>query len=332
MTSRTLALYAATLLVVTMAHSTDLTQRSPLVYSVDVGSNAVLQCLCQDDSAVMFYWYKQILGQEPKLMCTLYKHTNTAVFKEEFNNSRFSLDTGNHRNVVLKISDVKISDAATFHCVRSNLNDYEFCEGTTLSVKGSGSTIETLVHQSESENIKQGDSVSLKCMVQTGSCGGQHSAYWFRNSEESHPGLIYTQENRSDPSTQTHTCVYNMPMKDPNGTYCAVASCGEILFGNRTKLDSDGERFSLVLVYLLSGALTFTTLLAATLAFSVFKMNKRQHADSTEISSTTPYPNMQESQDGENLQYASVSHQKTNIARTKTDGAFRECVYSSVKR
>uniref|UniRef100_A0A3B3VAT2 Uncharacterized LOC106946854 n=1 Tax=Poecilia latipinna TaxID=48699 RepID=A0A3B3VAT2_9TELE len=318
MTSRTLALYAATLLVVTMAHSTDLTQRSPLVYSVDVGSNAVLQCLCQDDSAVMFYWYKQILGQEPKLMCTLYKHTNTAVFKEEFNNSRFSLDTGNHRNVVLKISDVKISDAATFHCVRSNLNDYEFCEGTTLSVKGSGSTIETLVHQSESENIKQGDSVSLKCMVQTGSCGGQHSAYWFRNSEESHPGLIYTQENRSDPSTQTHTCVYNMPMKDPNGTYCAVASCGEILFGNRTKLDSEGERFSLVLVYLLSGALTFTTLLAATLAFSVFKMNKRQHAG--------------ESQDGENLQYASVSHQKTNIARTKTDGAFRECVYSSVKR
>uniref|UniRef100_A0A3B3V8N5 Uncharacterized LOC106946854 n=1 Tax=Poecilia latipinna TaxID=48699 RepID=A0A3B3V8N5_9TELE len=216
MTSRTLALYAATLLVVTM----DLTQRSPLVYSVDVGSNAVLQCLCQDDSAVMFYWYKQILGQEPKLMCTLYKHTNTAVFKEEFNNSRFSLDTGNHRNVVLKISDVKISDAATFHCVRSNLNDYEFCEGTTLS-----------------------------------------------------------------------------------------------------------ERFSLVLVYLLSGALTFTTLLAATLAFSVFKMNKRQHAASV-VLHICP----QESQDGENLQYASVSHQKTNIARTKTDGAFRECVYSSVKR
>ncbi|XP_023202368.1 uncharacterized protein LOC102233232 [Xiphophorus maculatus] len=332
MTSQTLALYSATLLVVTMAHSTDLTQTSLHVYSVDVGSNVALQCLCQDYSAVMFYWYKQILGQEPKLMCTFYKHTNIAVFKEEFNNSRFSLDTGNYRNVVLKISDVKISDAATFHCVQSNLNDYEFCEGTTLIVKGSGPTIETLVRQSESENIEQGDSVSLKCAVQTGSCGGQHSVYWFRNSEESHPGLIYTQGGRSDPSTQTHTCVYNLPMKVPNETYCAVASCGEILFGNRTKLDSEGDPVSLVLVYLLSGALTFTTLLAAALAVSVFKMSKRQHADSTEISSTTASPRMQESQDGENLQYASVSHQKMNISRTRADGTFTECVYSSVKR
>lgn len=222
-------------------HSTDLTQTSLHVYSADVGSNVALQCLCQDYAAVMFYWYKQILGQEPKLVCTFYKHTDVAVFKEEFNNSHFSLDTGNHRNVVLKISDVKISDAATFHCVQSNLNDYEFCEGTTLIVKGSGPTIETLVRQSESENIEQGDSVSLKCAVQTGSCGGQHNVYWFRNSEESHPGLIYTQGGRSDPSTQTHTCVYNLPMKVPNETYCAVASCGEILFGNRTKLDSEGE-------------------------------------------------------------------------------------------
>uniref|UniRef100_A0A3B5LDX6 Ig-like domain-containing protein n=1 Tax=Xiphophorus couchianus TaxID=32473 RepID=A0A3B5LDX6_9TELE len=286
-----------------------LTQTSLHVYSVDVGSNVVLQCLCQDYSAVMFYWYKQILGQEPKLMCTFYKHTNTAIFKEEFNNSRFSLDTGNYRNVVLKISDVKISDAATFHCVQNNLNDYEFCEGTTLIVKGSGPTIETLVRQSESENIEQGDSESLKCAVQTGSCGGQHGVYWFRNSEESHPGLIYTQGGRSDPSTQTHTCVYNLPMKVPNETYCAVASCGEILFGNRTKLDSEGEPLFHFHKYL--GVEQY--ILFFLKSFFFFK----QASDS---------------QDGENLQYASVSHQKMNISRTRADGTFTECVYSSVKR
>ncbi len=91
--------------------------------------------------------------------------------------------------------------------------------------------------------------MTLNCTVHTGTCDGEHSVYWFRDSEGSHPGLIYTHGDRNDqcerkPNTQTHTCVYNLPMKSLNlshaGTYyCAVASCGHILFGSEKKLDSE---------------------------------------------------------------------------------------------
>ncbi|KAJ8337707.1 hypothetical protein SKAU_G00366730 [Synaphobranchus kaupii] len=46
--------------------------------------------------------------------------------------------------------------------------------------------------------------------------------------------------------TLPKSCVYNFPkrnlsLSDAGTYYCAVATCGEILFGNRTKLDFEGE-------------------------------------------------------------------------------------------
>ena len=93
--------------------------------------------------------------------------------------------------------------------------------------------------------------MTLNCTVQTGTCDGEHSVYWFKHSQESHPGLIYTHGGRNDQcerkgNTQTHTCVYNLPMKSLNrshaGTYyCAVATCGHVLFGDGTKLYTNGK-------------------------------------------------------------------------------------------
>lgn len=88
--------------------------------------------------------------------------------------------------------------------------------------------------------------MTLNCSVQTGSCGGERSVYWFRRSEDFHPRLFYTPGGKSDrcernPNTPTHTCVYSLPLKDLNvsddGTYyCVVSSCGQIVFGNGTSL------------------------------------------------------------------------------------------------
>ncbi|KAJ4949061.1 hypothetical protein JOQ06_020579 [Pogonophryne albipinna] len=69
--------------------------------------------------------------------------------------------------------------------------------GTTISVTGSGLNIPASVHQSASEIIQSGDSVTLNCTVHTGSCDGEHSVYWFKNSEDS-PGLLYTRGGRND--------------------------------------------------------------------------------------------------------------------------------------
>uniref|UniRef100_A0A3B3C8F8 Ig-like domain-containing protein n=1 Tax=Oryzias melastigma TaxID=30732 RepID=A0A3B3C8F8_ORYME len=123
-------------------------------------------------------------------------------------------------------------------------------EPTNVLVKNSSSYIQTSVDQSSSENIHAGDSVTLNCTVHTGSCDGEHRVYWFKDSEDSHPGLIYTHGGRNDQcehkKTQPHSCVYELLLKNLTRShagiyYCAVASCGHILFGKGTKLDLRGE-------------------------------------------------------------------------------------------
>ncbi|CAK6973027.1 uncharacterized protein LOC122973263 isoform X2 [Scomber scombrus] len=64
--------------------------------------------------------------------------------------------------------------------------------------------------------------------------------------------FIYTQGGGIDQcelntNTHTNTCVYNLPMKSLNlshaGTYyCAVASCGQIVFGKGTTLEFKHEK------------------------------------------------------------------------------------------
>ncbi|KAJ8337719.1 hypothetical protein SKAU_G00366850 [Synaphobranchus kaupii] len=106
----------------------------------------------------------------------------------------------------------------------------------------------------ESESVQPGDSVTLQCIVHTETCAGEHSVYWFRQgSGESPPGIIYTHGTRSDECQRssgavspTQSCIYNFPkrnlsLSDAGTYYCAVATCGEILFGNGTKLDMEGE-------------------------------------------------------------------------------------------
>ncbi|KAI4877151.1 hypothetical protein NFI96_007173, partial [Prochilodus magdalenae] len=100
--------------------------------------------------------------------------------------------------------------------------------------------------------IKTGESVTLQCSVQslTSDCSGEHSVYWIRHgSGESHPGIIYTHGNRSDQcksssetDSSTQSCVYkllkrNLSLSDAGTYYCAVAACGQILFGNGTKVN-----------------------------------------------------------------------------------------------
>ncbi|XP_008433228.1 uncharacterized protein LOC103480152 isoform X3 [Poecilia reticulata] len=337
MTPPAFALYLVSLLVVILAHKPALTHLSLLMESSEVGGSATLQCLCWDDAALMFYWYKQTQGKEPRLVCTFYKHSKKGRFEDEFDTSRFSLDSENHSNILLNISDLRMSDSATYYCIKSNLADFKFCVGTTLIVKGSGLNLPTSLKQSETEPIR-----SLNCSVQTGSCGAEHSFYWFRNSGEFQPGLIYSQAGDKNQcerkrKTSTNSCTFNLPMenlnKSQNGAdFCAVASCGHILFGDESIVHSEGDSASIVLVYLLSGALSFTTLLAATLAFSVLRLSKR-HSQQTDGSDTFYTRNAltAQLQGGENPQYAAVNNMKQNMSGGAKE-IFSECVYSAVRQ
>uniref|UniRef100_A0A671XVK5 Uncharacterized LOC115589925 n=2 Tax=Sparus aurata TaxID=8175 RepID=A0A671XVK5_SPAAU len=311
--------------------------------SRNVGDKVTLRCFYKADIAAYFFWYKQTLGQKPQLISTFYKHDKLGTFIDELkNNSRFTLDSGNGKNHLM-ISELHISDSATYYCVGCYAYQLEFGDGVTVSVTGSGLNVPASVLQSASEIIQPGGSVTLNCTVHTGTCDGEHSVYWFKHSQESHPGIIYTHGGRNDQcerkDTQTHTCVYNLPMKSLNlshaGTYyCAVASCGHMLFGNGTKLDFEDEKKSPdLLVYCLSGALAFTTILVALLAMSVYEIKKRNRCQCTESQrvSASNISNGQSDQDAYNLHYAALNVNLPNRSRRQRNNTNNECVYSSVK-
>uniref|UniRef100_A0AAZ1WYJ6 Ig-like domain-containing protein n=1 Tax=Oreochromis aureus TaxID=47969 RepID=A0AAZ1WYJ6_OREAU len=107
-----------------------------------------------------------------------------------------------------------------------------------------------------SNTVHPGAPVTLQCSVLSNSenrtCTEDHSVYWYRaKPDESHPSLIYSHGKNgydcewSPEASHQQKCVYsfsrNVSLSDTGTYYCAVATCGEILFGNGTKLDIEGK-------------------------------------------------------------------------------------------
>ncbi|XP_040887410.1 uncharacterized protein LOC121177236 [Toxotes jaculatrix] len=341
--------YLVSLFLWTMAQTTDLSssvhQETGFI-SAHVGESVTLHCLYQNDVVAKYYWYKQALGQKPWLISTFYKYDKNGTFYNEFkNNPRFTLDADTGKNH-LTISDLRTSDSATYYCVSSFSITFEFAEDLTLSVKDSRLNNQALVYQSSSEAVQPGGSVTLNCTVHIGTCDGEHSVYWIRNSEESHPGLIYSHGDKNDqcerkPDSQTHTCVYNLARNSLNlfraeTYYCAVASCGHLLFGNRTELDFESaDEYSLTSLYFLSGAVAFTTTLSVLLAFSVCVISRRKSCHCTESPMRLSDPdrkNVEGYQNEDYLNYNALRVNKINRRGRPKDSTWSECVYFSAKQ
>uniref|UniRef100_A0A3B3WKW7 Ig-like domain-containing protein n=1 Tax=Poecilia mexicana TaxID=48701 RepID=A0A3B3WKW7_9TELE len=285
-------------------------QQGSRFVSVKAGESVTVQCFYNPKSTSKINWYKLSFGQKPKPICTAYKYENGTFYNEFKDNPRFTLDTEEHLSN-LRIANLQPSDSAIYFCITGHSYKIEFDGGTVIHVQESVLNIQALIdQQSETEIFQPGDSVTLNCTLQTGSCGGEHRVYWFRNSEEHYPGLIYTHGGSNHqcerkPGEQSNTCVFSLPLKNLTvsnaGTYyCAVASCGRILFGNGTNLNTDS-------VYLLTGALVFTTFLSVS----------------------------QGDLNGENLHYAALRTRrltdKKSSRSTRQRNETSECVYSSVQ-
>ncbi|XP_054914475.1 immunoglobulin kappa light chain-like [Poeciliopsis prolifica] len=298
------------------------------------GDNLTLQCFYENVVDARFYWYKQNLGQKPRLVSTYYKYEANATFHDEFrNNPRFQLETAKGKNH-LKIRNLRISDSAVYFCASSYLYRLDFAEGTMVYVEQTGSQLQTSVYQSGSETVRPGGSVTLNCTVQTGTCGGEHSVYWFKNSEHSEPGLIHSKggENKlcdNKTSARTHSCVYKLPIGKLDAShagtyYCAVASCGHILFGKGTKLDLiDTNNLE---TYLWAGAFSFTSLLSVSLAVSLCVIKKRSFKCSKAEKGSLNNPDVKDDYNAQKAHYAAF-FALHNRPRRRKDPIWTECVY-----
>uniref|UniRef100_A0A4W6CW79 Ig-like domain-containing protein n=1 Tax=Lates calcarifer TaxID=8187 RepID=A0A4W6CW79_LATCA len=227
------------------------------VVSASVGDNVTLRCFYDSQVAMHFSWYRQTLGGRPELMSTIYKYDQPSkVFHWLEKNPRFSVHREQGMNH-LHIADIHLSDSATYFCGSSHSNMLEFGEGVFLSVEES--RLQEIIQGPASETIQPGGSVTFNCTVNTGTCDRERSVYWFRHG--SRHGIIHTHGDQctrvSTPGVPSQGCVYhlqrtNLSASDGGTYYCAVASCGEILFGNGSKLliTDDEDQKLRILVWL----------------------------------------------------------------------------------
>uniref|UniRef100_A0A8C8GEL7 Ig-like domain-containing protein n=1 Tax=Oncorhynchus tshawytscha TaxID=74940 RepID=A0A8C8GEL7_ONCTS len=311
--------------------------------SAKIGDTMILRCFYEGDMAMHFSWYKQNLGDKLQLFSTIhYKYDRNATFYHEFkDNPRFSVQNGPKRNH-LRISDMQLSDSGTYYCGNAYTNRVEFGKGVILIIYGVKINM-PILQQSVSESVQPGDVVTLNCTIHTESCAGEDRVYWFRRgSGESPPGIMYTHGDRSDQcekspeaGSPTQSCVYNLPkrnlsLSDAGTYYCAVALCGEILFGNGTKLDIQ-EHYSpfdlspTVLALVVSNIVLGTVTLL--LAWALYKNLNRHHRGN--------YFTLYRNQDSDMLNYAAVSFtpkkNSSSSRRTRGKTSREDAVYSEVR-
>uniref|UniRef100_A0A8C9TK22 Ig-like domain-containing protein n=1 Tax=Scleropages formosus TaxID=113540 RepID=A0A8C9TK22_SCLFO len=228
-----------------------------LMLMAQPGQNVTLTCSSPNAEFRSIAWFKQNVGQKPQFIVGSFRYSTEYTFYNGFNETkRFVLQKkGNIFN--LYISKINPLDSATYYCAFVYSLEIQFVRGTFLNIEERKSTSRTVVQQPVSDPVHPGDSVTLQCAVVSETCAGEQSVYWFRHgSGESLPGLIYTHGNRSDEcekspeaGSPTHSCVYSLPKRnlsrsDAGIYYCAVVTCGEILFGNGTQLDIEGRHWT----------------------------------------------------------------------------------------
>uniref|UniRef100_A0A3P8NKB4 Ig-like domain-containing protein n=1 Tax=Astatotilapia calliptera TaxID=8154 RepID=A0A3P8NKB4_ASTCA len=219
------------------------------VKTVQLGEPATITCAIPKElSSRGVHWYKQSFGGTLKLIMTVFKSTEP-TFGPEFTSLKFDIGDDFASLTILKADQ---DDEGIYHCANTERIGVKW-SGTYLLVKGntqrtSNYTVSQL--QIESNPVRSGDTMTLQCSVFSDSdnqtCPGGLNILWFRTgSNNAHPNIIYTDTNRSNDceksSDPQDRCVFqfskNVSSSDAGTYYCAVATCGEILFGKGITLE-----------------------------------------------------------------------------------------------
>ncbi|XP_041846886.1 uncharacterized protein LOC121643504 [Melanotaenia boesemani] len=213
-----------------------------------LGETVTLTCTVpvEQRSSTPLHWYKQGAGDTLKLIFTEFKNKISKSVPGDFA-SRMNV-TYDGKTSHLTIFKTVQEDEGMYHCAITQWND--IWNGVYLSLKGNSErTSNYTVVQTASDPARPGDSVTLQCSVFSDSenktCPRNLNVFWFKTgSDKSLPQIIYTDGNRlNECDKRSHPqkkCVYNfyknISSSDDGIYYCAVATCGEILFGDGTKL------------------------------------------------------------------------------------------------
>ncbi|XP_069027308.1 uncharacterized protein [Embiotoca jacksoni] len=254
------------------------------VTTVQIGEPVTLTCSLLKSRSEQFKWYKQSAGDNLKLIVTLLTYTST--FGPEFLQSRFQAHLYDGFSNLTILRTVQ-EDEGMYHCTNADWYGTEW-NGTYLSLKGNSQTSKYTVTQWPTASSPGRDSATLQCSILSDpehmKCPGHHSVFWFRvGSDKSHPDTIYTDGDRNnecdEESDAQKSCVYrfskNISSSDAGTYYCAVATCGRILFGNISKLHlgCTCSQEDSTFIFLLCAVLAISLIVIAVLIHAI-KKNK----------------------------------------------------------
>ncbi|XP_061580837.1 uncharacterized protein LOC133446779 [Cololabis saira] len=235
-------------------HQTSLTETK-------LGDNVTLSCRPSDSERSLFYWYKMNFGH--MIQRVLMGSFNKLTLEAQFQNSRYDVKkVGN--GYALEIKNVSKDDEATYFCQVGAAYTMEFINVTFLAVNEPKQMHQDVnVRQSSDvEFVSLGTAVKLHCSLlsknnaHVNQCPDENRVYWYRAGSESHPGAIYKSRSTCD-DPAGGSCFYHLSKainksSDAGTYYCAVLTCGEILFGKGTKVEIKSD---LQLMVIILGAL-----------------------------------------------------------------------------
>ncbi|XP_061582146.1 signal-regulatory protein beta-2-like [Cololabis saira] len=256
--------------------------------TVSVGQNVTLTCPRETTSLQQesLYWMRIVSGNQPEVLGATY------VFDASDSISKTPDVTAKQESqtFILHINETKLRDTGLYFCIKVHSLNMMILKGEFLRIKGPEPDTTAVTQVFPSDPVHPGEQITLDCSVFSDSekktCPS--NVYWFRaGSEESHPSLIYAHKNssgdcNSSPETRSaQKCDYSfsktVSSTDAGTYYCAVASCGQILFGNGAKLEIKASdmwdlQTANVILCLLCAALT-TSLVVIT--FLVYTLKKK---------------------------------------------------------
>uniref|UniRef100_A0A3P8RV08 Ig-like domain-containing protein n=1 Tax=Amphiprion percula TaxID=161767 RepID=A0A3P8RV08_AMPPE len=214
---------------------------------VELGDNLTLTCSVSGEKPRILYWYKLSFGNMFQRVAVGYM--DFPALEDQFDSSRFSI-TKVGDAFSLTIRNISKEDEGTYLCQGGS--SYTMFFSSHLYVNHTDPE-----HQQKSVSVKQspdvesvrlGNSMTLRCSFlyknkeNTGRCPEEHRVHWFRAGSESDPGVIYTDSTCSN-EPEERSCIYCLSKtiresSDAGTYYCAVATCGQILFGQGTKVET----------------------------------------------------------------------------------------------
>uniref|UniRef100_A0A8C4SP84 Ig-like domain-containing protein n=1 Tax=Erpetoichthys calabaricus TaxID=27687 RepID=A0A8C4SP84_ERPCA len=211
-----------------------------------LGDSLSLECSIKPSYQYTLFWFKQSPGEAPQNIAFWSGNFNDDIhYDDKFNRSERYQVKKSINFFSLSIISLEITDMGTYYCGVVRQRNILFGNGTEICLK-SNKNVRRIFQRPVLKPVQYGDSITLECVVNQAVFGNVHLIYWLHwTVEGTYHSIRNTHGNKITCAEDSQECVYslqrqNFSSEDYGMYYCAVVSCGEVIFvmmlGNGTEI------------------------------------------------------------------------------------------------